>query len=295
MVPEYTEDSAFRHLPVIVKPVDRAGSIGITVAYTEEELVNACRIARDASPTGEIIIEKYMEGCVKFDVYYLLVDGTAYLLGSNDTMMCPPQKGHEILQSAWIFPSKRQADFIKRYQEQITKFFKSLDMKDGYITMSAFRDEKDCFYIFESGFRLSGELSFEYTKHAYGIDYLDNLISYALSGSMGMFKLPEKRNVTPLLVINHFAKDGEVKSCSGLSEETDSYWTYDYLKKIRVLKNTNGNGISKIAMSFIPVYALESALKSNMEINATLDVCNENDESLIYFRNTDSRIKNFIS
>ena len=143
-------------------------------------------------------------------------------------------------------------DFIKRYQEQITKFFKSLDMKDGYITMSAFRDEKDCFYIFESGFRLSGELSFEYTKHAYGIDYLDNLISYALSGSMGMFKLPEKRNVTPLLVINHFAKDGEVKSCSGLSEETDSYWTYDYLKKIRVLKNTNGNGISKIAMSFIP-------------------------------------------
>lgn len=62
-----------------------------------------------------------------------------------------------------------------------------------------------------------------------------------------------------------------------------------------MLKNTNGNGISKIAMSFIPVYALESALKSNMEINATLDVCNENDESLIYFRNTDSRIKNFIS
>lgn len=53
--------------PVIVKPVDRAGSIGISVAHNKAELEKAYDYAMDKSLCKEVIIEEYIYKAVKFD------------------------------------------------------------------------------------------------------------------------------------------------------------------------------------------------------------------------------------
>ena len=295
VVPEFSEIDAFENLPVIVKPVDRAGSIGISVAFTKEELLVACEKAVNASPSGKIIIEKYMDHCIKFDLYYLISNGEVFLLGSNDTLMCPPNKGHEILQSAWIFPSYKQQRFVEKHGEEINKFFKYLNIRNGYITISAFVDENDNFFIFETGFRLSGELSFEYTKYAYGYNYLDFLIEFAFRGIQDRnFMLPPKKSEIPLLVLNHYANDGEIVSKKHLSVNCESYWIYDYLKDVNCLHNDNGNGVSKVAMSFIPVESIDKVARIIDSINEELDVIGKDNCSLIYNRITDVELKKLI-
>lgn len=294
IVPEYTLESAEQNLPVIVKPVDRAGSIGINVVHTKEQLARACKEAFSLSPSKKIIIEKYMEGCMKFDVYYFIKDGDISLLTSNDTLMCPPVPGHEILQSAWLFPSKYQNIFEESHSKQIREFISNVGIKNGYLTISAFMDDQKNFHIFEMGFRLSGDLSFKYTEQAYGFNYIDNLLQYAVDGQMPDFDV-SKSSTYKLLVINHYAWDGEIKHSNGLSDKGDGYVTYDYLHNRSVLSNKMGNGVSKIAMSFINMATMQQVLDSVDKINQNLQLLSNNGQNLIYNQLDNTELKKFIS
>ena len=56
------------HFPVIIKPVDRAGSIGINVVYDRKDFEECYQYALSLSPSKNVIIEKYIDDGVKFDV-----------------------------------------------------------------------------------------------------------------------------------------------------------------------------------------------------------------------------------
>lgn len=295
IVPEYEVlPDQVPPLPVIVKPVDRAGSIGISVASTEQEYRDSVIKALEASPTKSVIVEKYMEGYTKFDLYYLIVNGEVMLIGSNDTLMCPPVKGHEILQAAWVFPSKHENAFVHKHGSAISAFFKNLNVQNGYITFSAFVDSDDNFYMFEAGFRLSGELSFIYGDYAYGFNYLDELIAYSLGIPDTGQKYYDKINTNRMLVINHFATDGDITEAKGLEYNGGAYITYDYLHQRDKLKNIQGNGVSKIAMSFIPIISSEQALNAVESINSSLYIAGKYGQSLIYHKISNRELKNFL-
>ena len=48
--------------PVIVKPVDMAGSRGISIAFSYDELIKALSYSANVSERGNIIVEEYLEG-----------------------------------------------------------------------------------------------------------------------------------------------------------------------------------------------------------------------------------------
>lgn len=295
LVPEYSEESALDNLPVIVKPVDRAGSIGINVAYTKSELSDACQIAREASPTNSIIIEKYMSGCIKFDVYYVIQEGKISLIGSSDTLMCPPNKGHEVLQAAWLFPSRYENAFKSKCNSQVESFIKGIGIRNGYITISAFVDGYENFFVFETGFRLSGELSFMYSEQAYGINYIDFLLSYSVGSHYKSMDYSHKISNDKLLVINHFANDGEIAVSEGLSFKSEHVNTYDYLGLKRRLHNPNGNGVGKVAMSFIQFNKNQSAVSASSHLNDSVALSDCFNRDLVYYRIPDIELKNFLS
>ena len=60
VVREYTSISDVQKFPVIVKPADRAGSVGIGVAHNYDELIRAYNYAIEKSYTKEVIIEDYI-------------------------------------------------------------------------------------------------------------------------------------------------------------------------------------------------------------------------------------------
>ena len=111
-VPEYSLDNV-SSFPVIIKPVDRAGSIGINVAYNKTELKKYYQVALSLSPSKQVIIEDFITNGIKFDVYYYVQNGTPYFLGSSDTIMCKGDLGVKILQKCWPFKSKYEDEYHK--------------------------------------------------------------------------------------------------------------------------------------------------------------------------------------
>ncbi len=208
VVPEYSYGDAM-DFPVIIKPVDRAGSIGINVAHTQEEFEEYYKIAYDLSPSRSVVIEDFINDGIKVDVYYFVKDGKIALLGTSDTVMCKGTSGAPILQKAWTFPSVHESAYLETVDACVRDMCNGIGIRNGYMTMSAFY-RKGQFYFFEAGFRLSGELSYNYYNHLSGIHYMDTLIDY----SMGIDNSDVYEDCWTLdrdkksIILNFFAQDG---------------------------------------------------------------------------------------
>lgn len=292
IVPEYKKDDNISY-PVIVKPTDRAGSIGIRIAYNQHELDNAISEAVQKSPKGNYIIEKYMVDCVKIDAYYVIVNDVITFVGSNDTMMCPPEKGHEVMQSAWLFPSNYEQIYLNKIDTSFRNFLKGIGIHNGYITLSAFIDSKSNVYVFETGFRLSGELSYYYTERVYGINYLDFLIDFALSNPIEKYTASSQCLTSDkCLAVNFFGKDGIVQSIKlPIVAEGDVFKSN--LSKDETISNGDNIIFKKIAMSM----SFGDCEKILYKINR---ICNDyvvsgvNHDNLVHYKPTTDRLNKFL-
>ena len=282
LVPEYDNPQNVT-FPVIVKPTDRAGSIGIRVAYTQDELTDAINEAKQKSPTGSYIIEKYMAGCTKIDAYYIIVNDNIIFVGSNDTLMCPPEKGHEVMQSAWFFPSKKESVYLQKVDSSFRSFLKGIGVHNGYITLSAFIDENGDVFVFETGFRLSGELSYYYTERKYGVNYLDFLIDFSLGNPIDKYSITgDSISKDTCLSINFFGRDGRVKDVM-LPQYAEGDVLKNYTIEDEVISNHDAIIFKKIAMS-MTFGAIDQVLLKSKKICDTLSYIDERNKELIYYK-----------
>lgn len=213
-VPEHRYGEIF-DFPIIVKPVDRAGSAGITVAYDKDEFEKSYEYALSMSPSKTVIIEDFIHDGVKVDVYYYVKNHVITLLGTSDTIMCKGSEGAEILQKGWPFPSKHEKQYLDEVDGAVRDMINGLGIDNCYLTMSAFYT-KGHIYFFEAGFRLSGEMSFNYYKTFAGVNYLDEMIKFSL-GDSDETVLPQiDYSGKYSMILNFFAKDGTVAEITGV-------------------------------------------------------------------------------
>lgn len=293
VVPEYAINDVIK-FPVIVKPVDRAGSIGINVAYNKVELDNYYSYALSLSPSKHVIIEDYITDGIKFDVYYYIKNGTAYFLGSSDTIMCKGEKGAKILQKCWPFKSKYENIYRQTIESNIKKMFEGLDIDNAYVTMSAFYRAGE-FYFFEAGFRLSGELSFNYQEAISGINYMYTMLKFSVHDSDETIYYDIDGSKKYSAVLNFFVVDGKVVKINGLDKLkmiSSVYSTSLYLKENDVISNTT-NVFKKGAMVTIFSDSKENLISTIMDVNNYFDIIGENGMSLIYERVTKEEIKDY--
>jgi len=211
VVEEFSEQDAIDNLPVIIKPTDRGGSAGIKVVTHPEDFDTALEHSRAASLSNSVVIEKYISDQTKVDAYYLVDDGIPYLMALSSTFMCPPVEGHEICQRGWFFPSRHTGNWMRNIHPHIADLIKSLKLKNGYLTMSAFAVEDGTFRCFETGLRLSGELSYKFIEAAYGYNYLDFLIARAMSDTKPQGRDFSCQTDVKMLIFNFFANNGIIK------------------------------------------------------------------------------------
>lgn len=179
IVNEYAPDGADIQFPVIIKPTDRGGSIGINVAYNTVEYKKYLAYAYQMSPSKSVVVEDFIGDGVKFDCSYYINGKEAILIETCDTTMLAPKKGYETLQKAWSFPSRYENEYIEQVDSNVNAMLSDLGMACGVANISFFyRDGR--FYVFETGFRLGGGHSFDYQRASGGIDYLTLMIKYAL-------------------------------------------------------------------------------------------------------------------
>lgn len=178
IVNEYDPNDANIQFPVIIKPTDRGGSIGINVAYNAEEYKKHLAYAYEMSLTKSVVVEDFIGDGVKFDCTYYINGKQAILIETCDTTMLAPEKGYETMQKAWSFPSRFEKEFIEQVDANVQAMLSDLGMECGVANISFFyRNGK--FYVFETGFRLGGGHSFDYQRASGGIDFLTLMIKYA--------------------------------------------------------------------------------------------------------------------
>lgn len=195
-IPEYYLDAEMKQsdidkikYPVMIKPVDNGGGVGMTVVYNEEELRPAVEKALEASNKKRFIVERYME-CPDLGMYYTFKDGVCSASCIYDRYTTDEQPGLSRVCLGGTYPSKYINEYFDRMHDNAVRMFKEIGITDGILMLSGFYENGE-FYVYDTGFRLQGEAPHLLIKAIQGFDQREMLIRYALTGSAGDLDLEE--------------------------------------------------------------------------------------------------------
>lgn len=166
--------------PVITKPEDGSGSSGFSICNDFEELETGYIKAADSSPTGSVIVEKF----VKNDsvvVFYTFSDGEMYFSGIEDKYPVKYKEQGSYVLGLLIFESNKKAEFQAKFEKKIREMYKSINLKEGSIWMEVFYDGEN-YYFNEVGYRYGGSVSIYPVDYLYQINQVATDIHYALTG-----------------------------------------------------------------------------------------------------------------
>lgn len=189
-IPEFKLDSEMKRedldkivYPVMIKPVDNGGGVGMTVAYNEEELKAGVQKALEASYMKRFIVEKYMQ-CDDMGMYYTFKDGYCSASCIYDRYTTDEQPGLSRVCLGGTYPSKHLDEYFERMHPNALKLFEEIGIQNGVLMLSGFYENGE-FYVYDTGFRLQGEAPHLLMKAIHGFDQREMLIRFALTGSEG--------------------------------------------------------------------------------------------------------------
>lgn len=230
-IPEFYLDEEFNKrdlekivYPVMVKPVDNGGGVGMTVVYEETELRNAVAIALSESKKKRFIVEKLMH-CDDVGIYYTFKDGECSASCVYDRYTTDEQPGLSRVCLGGTYPSKHIDDYYSRMHKNAVRMFKEIGIKNGVLMLSAFYEDGE-FYVYDTGFRLQGEAPHLILQHYFNYDQREMLIRFALTGSEGDFSLKDVDDPTfggrwaaTLWFLAKAGRIGSVKGLGGLGSD----------------------------------------------------------------------------
>lgn len=187
VIPEYDYDAMDNdysniEFPVIVKPADGRGARGQTICNDIDEIRKAVPFAKEHS-TGGVLIEKYMGRENDLMISYLVVDNEPYLIRVTDRHLGKPEDSLERVAIAAVTPSRFTKFYLDNVNRNVKKMIKNLGIQNGPVFMQGFVDGNTVRF-YDPGLRLPGsEFEVSYKK-IFGIDFVEMLIEFALTGSI---------------------------------------------------------------------------------------------------------------
>ena len=174
-IPEYYLDAEMKRedldkiqYPVMIKPVDNGGGVGMTVAYNESDLIEGVKKALEASNKKRFIVEKYML-CDDMGMYYTFKDGYCSASCIYDRYTTDEQPGLSRVCLGGTYPSKHLDEYFERMHENTVRMFKEIGIENGILMLSGFYEDGE-FYVYDTGFRLQGEAPHLLMKAIHGFD-----------------------------------------------------------------------------------------------------------------------------
>ena len=193
-IPEFRLDAEMKRedldrikYPVMVKPVDNGGGVGMTVAYNEDELREGVKKALEASYKKRFIVEKYMQ-CEDMGMYYTFKDGVCSASCIYDRYTTDEQPGLSRVCLGGTYPSKHLNEYFSNMHDNALRMFREIGIENGVLMLSGFYENGE-FYVYDTGFRLQGEAPHLLMKAIHGFDQREMLIRFALTGSEGSVDL----------------------------------------------------------------------------------------------------------
>jgi biotin carboxylase len=279
VVPEYVINGTLTkekimgiEYPVIVKPADSSGSKGITICNNEDELLSGYNKALEFSGSKEVVIEKFMDLSKSgINLDYVIIDGEVYLSSVGDLYTYQNHKSLPPLTAGVYYPSIHTDEYINKMDKNVRKMFKNLGLKNGVLYIQSFYEDGN-FYFYEMGYRLGGGQSYQVISRINGVNHLEMLIDYSLTGKMCteevISKITPKFNKKGFILFLHI-KPGVISRIEGMD-------------KIHRLKD-----VVNIMQTYVEGDRIqESAANTTAQVFGKVHLVSENKESLIKTINT---------
>ena len=192
--------------PVVIKPIDSAGSLGVSKVRKSEDLEIAFKNAKSNLSSKKVIVEELMEG-PEVSVETLTFKGITNIVAITDKITSPPpycvEMGHTL-------PSNLPEDMQKQICHVTKKGLHALgiDYSGGHTEIKITEDGPK---IIEIGARLGGWIAADMVPLSTGVDMVKESINIAM-GNEPNFKQKFSRGAA-LRVIT--SKAGKVLSIKG--------------------------------------------------------------------------------
>lgn len=205
--------------PIVIKPVDNSGSRGVFKCYLPEDYINICKKSLAYSKKKELLIEKMMNHTKEFSVYYMLVDGEAYLACMGDRYVNIIDSNVAPIGQGMYHPSRYLQEWIDNVDSLIKDFFNAHQMKDGVVFIQGFR-ENEQFFIHEIGYRLNGGFTYKFIEKYSSYNQIHLLSEYALNGTVDKSSLVKNNPAFTgaAFTLSISLKQGTIKEINGIEK-----------------------------------------------------------------------------
>lgn len=207
--------------PVIVKPADASASRGLSLCRTQEELFPAYEKALQNSPSGNVVVEDYIDG-EDGGMDFMVKDGKPYLVNIDS--------GLDMLfggRRVFVFCVERQKlPYQNEYAgmaPKIEKLFRRMGCQNGHIFLQFRRTKEGRFYFNEMGYRIDGVGYWTLHESMFGYNSVKRMTDLALGRPFPENweeRLPSVRRKEQTGKIGAvyflYARPGKIASISGL-------------------------------------------------------------------------------
>lgn len=196
--------------PCVSKPVDNAGSRGVALINSEEELRKALSYSVSNGRSGRIIIEEYLEGD-EVSVEIMVTDGKIHILQVTDKLTTGAPHFVEMGHSQ---PCNLGNENLSLIKDLATRAVKAVGIDNGPAHVEIMLTSNGPKMI-ELGARMGGDCI---TTHLVPLSTGIDMVKATIENSLG-----EKENITPLVekasAIRYFDKTyGVIKKVEGVEE-----------------------------------------------------------------------------
>lgn len=173
------------HYPIIVKPSDRSGSLGVTKVETLEEYYSAINLAIEKSFKHEAMIEEYIEGR-EISVEFISYNGIHYPLQITDKVTTEAPHFVELEHHQ---PSSLTEEMFCEIYEITKNALSALGVTNGASHSEYKITSEGHIAVMEIGGRMGGDfIGSDLVRLSTGYDFVRGVIEVAL----GNFKIPQK-------------------------------------------------------------------------------------------------------
>lgn len=190
---EEVEEKDFDKYPLFLKPVDNNSSKGMYIVNNKQEFNIALKKSLKYSRSKTVLIEDYKK-CDDFFIGYFIQNGNVEVAFTGDRFVIE-QEGVGSITSGIIYPSKYQKLYFTNVHSKMVEIFKDLGFSNGICAIQGFiEDGKLMFY--DPALRITGGQEYVLINHFTGVDELECLIHFSLTGSMSDKEVYKKIDCT---------------------------------------------------------------------------------------------------
>lgn len=238
---KFLSSASLYSFPVIVKPIDSAGSKGVTKVCENGQLSEAFDRAVGFSSRKGVIVEEFIEPDgpqLHGDCY--VENGHLSFIYLGDHHFDSAINNLVPISTTW--PSIHPKEHIESVTKQISKVIESVGFVQGGINIEARISKKDGkAYLIDVGARNGGNFTPIVIHYASGFDFVDSALNYALGLPQNNYHISDNGYYAYMVI--HAKNDGCLESIT-ISDELSSHIVerYDYYKygdKVRSFRGAN--------------------------------------------------------